>query len=212
MQVSRRPVPLKYGGNLMYYSRFVAGWVRECMLTWTIVGSTFISMTRLSVGVSCWFTTKGYGRTLFFFWNMTPRHGVSSSWRSQRTCWFHLSGLALRCSRLVRSCGIWCHGMLYQRFRRYSFRIRMSKHLWTPEDEGSTFLRNAGNSIHNDAASERTLRRFFLLLFLWSLMDGWKMSTWSWLFYIVFGSDDRNHSKPIRPFTRLCLYRKRIWN
>ena len=106
MQVGRHTLLLKYGGNLKCFYRFVAGWVRECMLTWTIVECTFISMTLFSVSVSCWFITKGYWKT-HFFWNMTPRHGASGSWPSQWTWCFHLLGLTPRCSLLVLCCGIW---------------------------------------------------------------------------------------------------------
>lgn len=146
------------GGNLKYlfFFRFAAGWVRECMLTWTIVGCTFISMTHLSVGVSCWFITKGYWRTRFFL-----QYDAAS--RGKRFMAFPMNVVLSSfgsCTALqLISPLLWdmtCHGVLYLRFRRYSFRIQGSKHLWTSEHEGSTVLRNAGNSTHNDAASERT--------------------------------------------------------
>jgi len=200
------------GGNLKYYCRFVAGWVRECMLTWTVVGCTFISMTQLSVGVSCWFITKGYWRAPFF-WNVTPRHGVSGSWRSQWASCFHLLGLAPRCSWLVRSCGIWHVTACCTKGLEGTATVFNGPNTCEPRKTKEVPSFETLETAYTMTQRQNGLRGGFLLLFLWSSLDGWKRSAWRWAFYIVFRLDDRNHSKLIRPFIRLSFfYRKRIWN
>ena len=155
MQVGRRPLLFKYGRNLKYFCRFVAGWVKECMLTWAIVGCTFISMMHIR-RCQLLIYNKGLLEDSFFL------EYDAASW-GKRFLAFPMSVVLSSfgsCTALqLISPLLWdmtYHCVLYQRFRRYSLLIEGSKHLWTREHEGSTFIRNAGNSTYNDAASELT--------------------------------------------------------